>query len=214
MAKRICDLTGGWTGAGSPRTDGRPRSCPGRCPRDRRRCRGPPLLALQAKADALDLRPGQPATADLVARRDRTPICVSSAATRSKSRSATNCRRQSPSTGTASTASAAAEPLLARPPLGARRQGNLRDSVAPCRHLSVRPSAARRWPGAAVRGAGADRRGKRAVAVDRDEVLLIEDWRLRPDGTAIAPGTRPEGRDAGLHRQRANDSLEYHRPLP
>ena len=27
-----------------------------------------------------------------------------------------------------------------------------------------------------------------AVGVDRDEVFLIEDWRLRPDGTAIAPG--------------------------
>lgn len=31
------------------------------------------------------------------------------------------------------------------------------------------------------------------IAVDRDEVLLIEDWRLRPDGTAIAPGTDPQG---------------------
>ncbi len=31
------------------------------------------------------------------------------------------------------------------------------------------------------------------VGVDRDEVLLIEDWRLRPDGTAIAPGMNPEG---------------------
>jgi FtsP/CotA-like multicopper oxidase with cupredoxin domain len=30
-----------------------------------------------------------------------------------------------------------------------------------------------------------------AVRVDRDEVLLIEDWRLRPDGTAIAPGADP-----------------------
>ena len=30
------------------------------------------------------------------------------------------------------------------------------------------------------------------VAVDRDEVLLIEDWRLRPDGTAIAPGVDPK----------------------
>ena len=29
------------------------------------------------------------------------------------------------------------------------------------------------------------------VAVDRDEVFLIEDWRLRPDGTAIAPGADP-----------------------
>jgi len=27
------------------------------------------------------------------------------------------------------------------------------------------------------------------VTADRDEVLLIEDWRLRSDGTAIAPGT-------------------------
>ena len=27
---------------------------------------------------------------------------------------------------------------------------------------------------------------------DRDEVLLIEDWRLRPDGTAVAPGTDPK----------------------
>jgi FtsP/CotA-like multicopper oxidase with cupredoxin domain len=29
------------------------------------------------------------------------------------------------------------------------------------------------------------------VAVDRDEVFLIEDWRLRLDGTAIAPGIDP-----------------------
>lgn len=29
------------------------------------------------------------------------------------------------------------------------------------------------------------------VAVDRDELFLIEDWRLRPDGTAIAPGIDP-----------------------
>ena len=30
------------------------------------------------------------------------------------------------------------------------------------------------------------------VPVDRDEVFLIEDWRLRPDGTAIAPGIDPK----------------------
>jgi FtsP/CotA-like multicopper oxidase with cupredoxin domain len=30
------------------------------------------------------------------------------------------------------------------------------------------------------------------VTVDRDEVFLIEDWRLRPDGTAIAPGLDPK----------------------
>ena len=30
-----------------------------------------------------------------------------------------------------------------------------------------------------------------AASVDRDEALLIEDWRLRSDGRAIAPGTDP-----------------------
>ena len=30
------------------------------------------------------------------------------------------------------------------------------------------------------------------VTVDRDQVFLIEDWRLRPDGTAIAPGIDPK----------------------
>lgn len=28
--------------------------------------------------------------------------------------------------------------------------------------------------------------------IDRDEVFLIEDWRLRPDGTALAPGVDPK----------------------
>jgi FtsP/CotA-like multicopper oxidase with cupredoxin domain len=30
------------------------------------------------------------------------------------------------------------------------------------------------------------------IPVDRDEVLLIEEWRLRPDGTAVAPGIDPK----------------------
>ena len=32
-----------------------------------------------------------------------------------------------------------------------------------------------------------------SIAVDRDETILIEEWRLRPDGTAIAPGADPQG---------------------
>jgi hypothetical protein len=32
----------------------------------------------------------------------------------------------------------------------------------------------------------------RPIAVDRDEVLLIEEWRMRPDGTAVAPGRDPK----------------------
>jgi FtsP/CotA-like multicopper oxidase with cupredoxin domain len=31
------------------------------------------------------------------------------------------------------------------------------------------------------------------VNVDRDEVFLIEDWRVKPDGTALAPGLDPKG---------------------
>ncbi|MGY3589101.1 hypothetical protein ACVIGB_001944 [Bradyrhizobium sp. USDA 4341] len=34
--------------------------------------------------------------------------------------------------------------------------------------------------------------GTSPVAVDRDEVLLIEEWRLRSDGTAIPPGSDPK----------------------
>ncbi|MCK1511137.1 multicopper oxidase domain-containing protein [Bradyrhizobium sp. 190] len=30
------------------------------------------------------------------------------------------------------------------------------------------------------------------VATDREQVLLIEDWRVRPDGTALAPGIDPK----------------------
>ena len=32
-----------------------------------------------------------------------------------------------------------------------------------------------------------------SIPVDRDETILIEEWRLRPDGTAIAPGSDPKG---------------------
>ncbi|MEH2501896.1 FtsP/CotA-like multicopper oxidase with cupredoxin domain [Bradyrhizobium sp. AZCC 1578] len=45
------------------------------------------------------------------------------------------------------------------------------------------------------------------VAVDRDEVLLIEDWQARPDGTAIAPGIDPKD-TARLHTINGRTSLE------
>jgi FtsP/CotA-like multicopper oxidase with cupredoxin domain len=34
--------------------------------------------------------------------------------------------------------------------------------------------------------------GSEAATADRDEVLLIEDWRLRADGTALTPGSDPK----------------------
>jgi FtsP/CotA-like multicopper oxidase with cupredoxin domain len=87
----------------------------------------------------------------------------------------------------------AAEPLVARAPLAPGATENL---VIPLRHAGTfwcdlrllgdgqaRPSPAR----ALIVGES------ESVAVDRDEVFLIEDWRLRPDGTAIAPGA--DGKD-------------------
>lgn len=85
----------------------------------------------------------------------------------------------------------AAGPLAARPPLAPGAKEAL---AIPLRHAGTflcdlrllgdgqaRPSPAR----ALVVGES------EPVAVDRDETLLIEDWRLRPDGTAIAPGIDP-----------------------
>jgi FtsP/CotA-like multicopper oxidase with cupredoxin domain len=82
----------------------------------------------------------------------------------------------------------AAEPLAARMPLA---PGAKESFVVPLRYAGTflcdlrllgdgqpRPSVAR-----ALVVQESD-----AITVDRDEVLLIEDWRLRPDGTAIAPG--------------------------
>jgi FtsP/CotA-like multicopper oxidase with cupredoxin domain len=87
---------------------------------------------------------------------------------------------------------AAAEPLMARSPLASGARENL---AIPLRHAGTllcdirllgdgqaRPSAARTLIVAETE----------AVAVDRDEAFLIEDWRLGPDGSALAPGTDPK----------------------
>jgi len=86
----------------------------------------------------------------------------------------------------------AAEPLAARPPLAPGARESL---VIPLRHAGTllcdgrllgdgqaRPSAARALIVAETE----------PVAVDRDEVILIEDWRLRADGGAVAPGIDPK----------------------
>jgi FtsP/CotA-like multicopper oxidase with cupredoxin domain len=86
----------------------------------------------------------------------------------------------------------AAEPLTARAPLA---PGARETFLIPLRHAGTflcdlrllgdgqaRPSAAR----------ALIVEENEPVAVDRDEVFLIEDWRLRPDGTAIAPGIDPK----------------------
>ena len=90
----------------------------------------------------------------------------------------------------------AAEPLLARAALGPGARDTF---LLPLRHagtfvcdLALLADGAAR-PTRALPLIVAE---SEAVAVDRDEVLLIEQWRLRPDGTAIAPGIDPKGTSA------------------
>ncbi len=84
-----------------------------------------------------------------------------------------------------------AEPLAVRKPLAPGAQETV---VVPLRHAGTflidlrllgdgqaRPSPVR----ALIVGE------RETVSVDRDEVFLIEDWRLRADGIAIAPGIDP-----------------------
>lgn len=85
-----------------------------------------------------------------------------------------------------------AEPLAARSPLAPRARENL---VIPLRHAGTLlcdisllgdGQAGPARPRALIVGES------EPVAVDRDEVLLIEDWRLGPDGSAVAPGIDPK----------------------
>lgn len=90
----------------------------------------------------------------------------------------------------------AAEPLIVRPPLAAGASETFRLAL---RHAGTFLCDS----GLLGDGQAQPLRSKplvvlesERVPVDRDEVLLIEEWRLRPDGTAIAPGveakdTRP-----------------------
>jgi FtsP/CotA-like multicopper oxidase with cupredoxin domain len=86
----------------------------------------------------------------------------------------------------------ATEPLLARPPLA---PGSKDSFVMPLRYAGtffcdlrlLCDAQARPLPARALVVGESEQ-----VMVDRDEVVLIEDWRLRPDGTPIAPGIDPK----------------------
>jgi FtsP/CotA-like multicopper oxidase with cupredoxin domain len=85
-----------------------------------------------------------------------------------------------------------AEPLLARAAVAAgakdsfqlplRHAGTFHCDIGLMGDGQTRPSSARAFVVSE----------SEPVTVDRDEMLLIEDWRLRPDGAAIAPGTDPK----------------------
>jgi FtsP/CotA-like multicopper oxidase with cupredoxin domain len=91
---------------------------------------------------------------------------------------------------------AAIEPLFARSPLMSLASDTFQLTFA---------QAGTYLCDAALLGDGAPRsfrslplivRESEPVQVDRDEVFLIEGWRLKPDGTANAPGTDPAGTEA------------------
>ena len=85
----------------------------------------------------------------------------------------------------------AAEPLAARSPLAPGGNENL---AIPLRHAgTLLCDLTVPGDGAAppARGLPLIVAESEPVAVDRDELFLIEDWRLRPDGTAIAGGVDP-----------------------
>jgi FtsP/CotA-like multicopper oxidase with cupredoxin domain len=149
-----------------------------------------PSLALQAKASAIALRPRQPDTPIW-------SIGTQNDVPRFK-RGDTLAVNLTNDTGGAVALNwhgldgvPATEPLLAGPALAPQARQSLQ---IPLRHAGTlmcdlrllgdgqpRPSAAR----ALIVGES------EAVAVDRDEALLFEDWRLRPDGTAVVPGSDP-----------------------
>jgi FtsP/CotA-like multicopper oxidase with cupredoxin domain len=150
---------------------------------------GRPALMLQAKADVLALRPGEPDTpiwslggSELRYRRGDSPEVAFG--NDLPAPMVLNWRGID--------GALAAEPLLARAslapgardtfPLPLRQAGTYLCDLALLGDGAARPTRA--LPLIVAES--------EAVAVDRDEVLLIEDWRLLPDGTAIAPGIDPK----------------------
>jgi FtsP/CotA-like multicopper oxidase with cupredoxin domain len=86
----------------------------------------------------------------------------------------------------------AVEPLTGRPPLA---PGGRETLVIPLRHAGTFLCDLRLLGDGQALPAPARAlvvRESEPVTVDRDEALLIEDWRLRPDGSAIAPGIDPK----------------------
>ena len=146
--------------------------------------------ALRCKPDFLDLKDGQPAT----------PIwSLGHQALRFKrgDRAEITCANDLPAPVALNwrgiDGAASAEPLLARP--------ILKSSGSDGFQLQLR-HAGTYLCDAALLGDGAARPTRalplivaenEPVAADRDEVVLIEGWRLKPDGSALAPGLDADG---------------------
>ena len=152
-----------------------------------------PTLRLQAKASAISLRPGAPPTPiwslqgpapDHGFRFKRGDELEITLANELPVPVVLNCHGID--------GAPAAEPLTARPPVLPGAQDTF---VIPLRHAGTFLCELGLLGDGQARPTGARAlvvEEHEAIPVDRDEVLLIEDWRLRPDGTAIAPGIDPK----------------------
>jgi FtsP/CotA-like multicopper oxidase with cupredoxin domain len=151
---------------------------------------GRPTLSLKARPTTLELRPGAPAT----------PIWSLHGPELRFKRGSTNevaFGNELPVPATLDWRGIdgvpTAEPLTVRAPLA---PGGSETFQLPLRHAGTflcDPALLGDSQTQPVRGLPLIVTENEPVAVDRDEVLLIEDWRLRPDGTAIAPGADPQG---------------------
>jgi FtsP/CotA-like multicopper oxidase with cupredoxin domain len=150
---------------------------------------GRPAVMLQAKAGVLALRPGEPDAPiwslggpDLRFRRGDSPAIAFE----------NDLPNPTVLNWRGIDGASAAEPLLARASLAPGAHDTF---PVPLRHagtflcdLTLLGDGAAR----PTRGLPLIVTESETIAVDRDEVFLIEDWRLHPDGTAIAPGTDPK----------------------
>lgn len=154
---------------------------------------GRPALALEAKAGLLVLRPGQPATPVW----SLLPVPDAPLRFKRGDEIEVSLDNQLPVPIVLNwhglDGVPAGEPLLGRPPLATGAKDSFR---VPLRHAGTFLLDARllgdaqALPSTARALVVAERE---SVAVDRDEVLLIEDFRLGPDGAAIVPGSDAKG---------------------
>ncbi|UFX49056.1 multicopper oxidase domain-containing protein [Bradyrhizobium sp. 41S5] len=148
---------------------------------------GRTAVALQAKADRISLRPDGPETpvwslggGDL--RFKRGEVLDVTFGNELPVAAALDCRGLD--------GVPAAEPLASRAPLATGAKDTFQ---LPLRHAGTFLCEPLFGDGTApARPRPLIVTGTSPVAVDRDEVLLIEEWRLQSDGTAIPPGSDPK----------------------
>jgi FtsP/CotA-like multicopper oxidase with cupredoxin domain len=153
------------------------------------RAEGRPSLLLQAKADVIALRPGMPDTriwslGGSTLRFKRGDNIEVTLANQLPVPAVLNWRGLD--------GVRAADPLVAATPLG---PGASQTFAIPLRHAGTYLCDLRLNGDGQVRASSARAlvvAESETVTVDRDEVFLIEDWMIRPDGTAIAPGVDPK----------------------